>query len=180
MSNAQVEKYPATAVSTWSGYVYQGKVALYHCLKLISQGDVDFELQLDSSDDFAIYKHGTLVSAHQVKAKISSYRSGYAEALEKSSAIEFDRTVGISRYFHVSVPLNDTSDYTGTNGENVQFYVYGKNKYCGLGEIEKLTKELITQICISKSVTLSENLLHYNYCLLSEKISSKAVAIHRW
>ncbi|HIE5562965.1 TPA: ABC-three component system protein [Enterobacter kobei] len=179
MSNAQVEKYPATAVSTWSGYVYQGKVALYHCLKLISQGDVDFELQLDSSDDFAIYKHGTLVSAHQVKAKISSYRSGYAEALEKSSAIEFDRTVGISRYFHVSVPLNDTSDYAGTNGENVQFYVYGKNKYCGLGEIEKLTKELITQICISKSVTLSENLLHYNYCLLSEKISSKAVAIHR-
>ena len=48
------EKYPATAVSTWSGYVYQGKIALYHCLCLINQGDADFELQLDSSDDFEI------------------------------------------------------------------------------------------------------------------------------
>jgi len=28
------------------------KFALYHCLKMINQGDVEFELQLDSSDDF--------------------------------------------------------------------------------------------------------------------------------
>ncbi|MGN4221945.1 hypothetical protein ACS0Y6_18795, partial [Burkholderia gladioli] len=70
MSNDKDTNYPATAVSTWSGYVYQGKIALYHCLKLINQGDADFDLQLDSSDDFAIYKNGTLKSAHQVKAKI--------------------------------------------------------------------------------------------------------------
>ncbi|QEZ48494.1 ABC-three component system protein [Cupriavidus oxalaticus] len=179
MSNDNDKNYPATAVSTWSGYVYQGKIALYHCLKLINQGDADFELQLDSSDDFAIYKNGTLTSAHQVKAKIGKYRSEYAEALEKSSAIEFDRAKGISRYFHVSVQLNDTEDYIGENGELVQFYVYGKNKYCGLGEIEGLTKEVIRQICTSRSITLGEDLLNYNYCLLSEKISSKAVAIHR-
>jgi hypothetical protein len=179
VSNDTDKNYPATAVSTWSGYVYQGKIALYHCLKLINQGDADFELQLDSSDDFAIYKNAALTSAHQVKAKIGKYRSGYAEALEKSSAIEFDRTKGISRYFHVSVQLNDTADYTGGNGELVKFYVYGKNMYCGLGEIEELTKETIRQICARKSITLSEDLLNYNYCLLSEKISSKAVAIHR-
>lgn len=173
------EKYPATAVSTWSGYVYQGKIALYHCLSLINQGDADFELQLDSSDDFAVYKNGTLTSAHQVKAKIGKYRSGYIEALEKSSIIEFDRAKGVSRYFHVSIQLDDTSDYKGANGELVQFYDYGANKYCGLGEIEGLTKEVIRQICISRSITLSEDLLNYNYCLLSEKISSKAVAIHR-
>jgi hypothetical protein len=179
VSSEADEKYPATAVSTWSGYVYQGKIALYHCLNLINQGDADFELQLDSSDDFAIYKDGALTSAHQVKAKIGKYRSGYAEALEKSSTIEFDRAKGVSRYFHVSIRLDDTGDYTGTNGELVQFYAYGKNKYCGLGEIEGLTKELIRQVCTSRSITLSEDLLNYNYCLLSEKISSKAVAIHR-
>jgi hypothetical protein len=171
--------YPATAITTWSGFVYQGKIALYHCLKMINQGDVDFELQLDSSDDFAIYKNGALTSAHQVKAKIGKYHSGYAEALEKSSAIEFDRTKGVSRYFHVSVQLDNTDDYTGTNGELVKFYVYGSNKYCGLGEIEGLTKEVIRQICNCNSITLSEDLLNYNYCLLSEKISSNAVAIHR-
>lgn len=179
MSNEVDEKYPATAASTWSGYVYQGKIALYHCLCLINQGDVDFELQLDSSDDFAVYKNDLLVSAHQVKAKISKYRSGYIEALEKSSTIEFDRAKGISRYFHVSIQLDDTSEYTGTNGERVQFYRYGKNKHCGLGEIEGLTKEVIRQICNSRSITLSEDLLNYNYCLLSEKISTKAVEIHR-
>ncbi|HBO8980229.1 TPA: hypothetical protein L5D12_002758 [Pseudomonas aeruginosa] len=179
MSSEVDEKYPATAVSTWSGYVYQGKIALYHCLCLINQGDADFELQLDSSDDFAVYKNGTLASAHQVKAKIGKYRSGYIEALEKASAIEFDRAKGVSRYFHVSIQLDDTSDYTGANGELVQFYDYGANKHCGLGEIEGLTKEIIRQICISRSITLSEDLLNYNYCLLSEKISSEAVAIHR-
>src|SRR3989339_1311712 len=98
VSNDTDDNYPATAVSTWSGYVYQGKIALYHCLKLINQGDAEFELQLDSSDDFAIYKNAALTSAHQVKAKIGKYRNGYAEALEKSSAIEFDRIKGISRY----------------------------------------------------------------------------------
>ena len=179
VSNDEDKNYPATAVSTWSGYVYQGKIALYLSLQLINQGNKDFELQLDSTDDFAIYKNGAVTSAHQVKAKISEYRSGYAEALEKSSAIEFDRTKGISRYFHVSVQLNDTDDYTGKNGELVQFYAYGNNKYCGLGEIEGLTKEVIRQICASHAITMSEDLLHYNYCLLSEKISTKAVAIHR-
>lgn len=179
MSNDSEIIFPATAVSTWSGYVYQGKIALYHCLKLISQGDADFELQLDSSDDFAIYKNGALISAHQVKAKISTYRSGYVEALEKASAIELDRIKGISRYFHVSVQLDDTGDYNGTNGELVQFYGYGSNKHCGLGEVEGLTKKVIEQISTSKSITVSEDLLNYNYCLLSEKISSKAVEIHR-
>lgn len=179
MSNDEDKEYPATAVSTWSGYVYQGKIALYHSLRLINQGNKDFELQLDSTDDFAIYQDGNAVSAHQVKAKISEYRSGYAEALEKSSAIEFDRTKAISRYFHVSVQLDDTNDYTGTSGELVQFYTYGNKKYCGLGEIEGLTKEVIRQICASHTITMSEDLLHYNYCLLSEKISTKAVAIHR-
>lgn len=179
MSQDEDEKYPASAVSTWSGYVYQGKIALYHSLKLILAGDVDFELQLDSSDDFAIYKNGLVSSAHQVKAKIGKYRSAYSEALEKSAAIEFDRKKGISRYIHVSVQLDNTDNHTGANGETVKFYQYENKPHCGLGEIEGLTKEVIKKICDSKSITLSDNLLNYNYCLLSEKISSKAVEIHR-
>lgn len=179
MSQDEDEKYPASAVSTWSGYVYQGKIALYHSLKLIYAGDVDFELQLDSSDDFAIYKNGLVSSAHQVKAKIGKYRSTYSEALEKAAAIEFDRKKGISRYIHVSVQLDNTDEHIGTNGETVNFYSYGNKFHCGLGEIEGLTKAIIAQICKSKSITLSDNLLNYNYCLLSEKISSKAVEIHR-
>ncbi|EPM9668940.1 hypothetical protein [Escherichia coli] len=71
MSQEDDDKYPASAVSSWSGFVYQGKIALYHSLKIIHDGDLDFELQLDSSDDFAIYKNGKLIlpsnSGHAAK-----------------------------------------------------------------------------------------------------------------
>lgn len=173
------EKYPASAISSWSGFVYQGKVALYHSLKLIYDGDLDFDLQLDSSDDFAIYKDGKLQTAHQVKAKISKYRSGYSTALEQSTLIEYDKTKGTPRYFHVSVQLDNTDDHKGASGETVKFYRYGGNFYCGLGEIEGLTKELIKKICEKKGITVSDNLINFNYCLLSEKISTKAIDNHK-
>lgn len=154
MSQEDDEKYPASAVSSWSGFVYQGKIALYHSLKMIHDGDLDFELQLDSSDDFAIYKNGKLHTAHQVKAKISKYRSGYTKALEQSTLIEHDKIKGTTRYFHVSVPLNNTDDHRGASGEIVKFYRYGGNYYCGLGEIEGLTKELIKKY-VTNSTSLS-------------------------
>nr|WP_323777059.1 ABC-three component system protein [Amylibacter sp.] len=175
----ETTEYPATAAPTWSGFVYQGKIALYHCLKLIEGGDEQFELQLDSSDDFAIYKDGVLVSAHQVKAKISKYRSGYTGALNKCAKIEHDRIKNTSRYLHVSVKLNDTSDHTEGNGELVKFYDYEGKKHCGLGEIEGLIKGGLKKICAKREIVLSDNLLNYNYCLLSEKISSTALEVHR-
>lgn len=179
MSQEDDEKYPASAISSWSGFVYQGKIALYHTLKLIYDGDLDFELQLDSSDDFAIYKNGKLHTAHQVKAKISKYRSGYTKALEQSTLIEHDKVKGTTRYFHVSVPLDETCDYRGTSGETVKFYRYGDYYHCGLGEIEGLTKELIKKICEKQQVTVSDNLINFNYCMLSEKISAKAIYNHK-
>ncbi|MET4163110.1 hypothetical protein ABIE61_002973 [Marinobacterium sp. MBR-111] len=179
MSQEEDEKYPPSAISSWSGFVYQGKIALYHSLKLILDGDLDFELQLDSSDDFAIYKNGKLHTAHQVKAKISKYRSGYTKALEQSTLIEHDKDKGTTRYFHVSVPLENTEDHKGASGETVKFYRYGDNYHCGLGEIEGLTKEIIKKLCEKLSIKFSDNLIKFNYCLLSEKISTKAIHNHK-
>ena len=179
MSQEDDDKYPASAVSSRSGFVYQGKIALYHSLKIIHDGDLDFELQLDSSDDFAIYKNGKLHTAHQVKAKIGKYRNGYTKALEQSTLIEHDKIKGTTRYFHVSVPLNNTDDHRGASGEIVKFYRYGDNYYCGLGEIEGLTKELIKEICKKQHIIVSDNLINFNYCLLSEKISTKAIHNHK-
>ncbi|WP_429025604.1 ABC-three component system protein [Aeromonas veronii] len=179
MSQEDDEKYPASAISSWSGFVYQGKIALYHSLKLIYDDDLDFELQLDSSDDFAIYKNGKLHTAHQVKAKISKYRSGYTKALEQSTLIELDKIKGTTRYFHVSVQLDNTDDHIGASGETVKIYRYGDKYYCGLGEIEGLTKELIKKICEKQSITVSDNFINFNYCLLSEKISTIAIHCHK-
>ena len=179
MSQEDNEQYPASAISSWSGFVYQGKIALYHSLKLILDGDLDFELQLDSSDDFAIYKNGKLQTAHQVKAKVGKYRSYYSSALEKSTLIEHDKIKGTTRYFHVSVQLKNTDDHKGASGETVKFYRYGDKFHCGLGEIEGLTKELIMKLCEKQSIHFSSNLINFNYCLLSEKISTKAVHNHK-
>lgn len=171
---------PDSAISSWSGFVYQGKVALYHCLKLIIKGERDFELQLDSTDDFAIYKDGNLISAHQVKAKVGSTRGSYTKALIKSATIDDHRKAGCKRYFHVSVKLDDTSNYKPENGETVKFYEYNGIKHCGLGEIEGLTKALIKVIFNdAKSYPPSERLTDQNYCMISESISSKAIEIHK-
>lgn len=178
MSDKEKSIYPHSAISTWSGFVYQGKVALYHCLKLINEGDSDFQLQLDSTDDFAIYNNSKLVSAHQVKAKIGDYRSNYKDALEKSAKIELDRIAGIKRYFHISQPINDDSDYIGTNKERVEFYSYGKHRHCELDKIEGLTKQIIKDIYTRHSIIFDDGLVEANYCLASEKISSQALAIH--
>ncbi|PIF30081.1 hypothetical protein CLU81_0476 [Flavobacterium sp. 9] len=60
-----------SAADTRSGFIYQGKIALYHII--LNKANVDdLELQLDSLDDFAIVRNdGTnisQVSLHQVKA----------------------------------------------------------------------------------------------------------------
>ncbi|SDI94481.1 protein of unknown function [Vreelandella titanicae] len=178
MSKEEASQYPHSAISTWSGFVYQGKVALYHCLKLLNEGDSEFQLQLDSTDDFAIYKDNKLISAHQVKAKIGNNRNSYKEALEKSASIELDRIAGIKRYFHISQPINDNSDYVASNEESVEFYSYGEFKHCELDKIEEITKQIIKQIYTRKNIIYDDNLIDANYCLLSEKISSKALEIH--
>lgn len=178
MSDEEASKYPHSAISTWSGFVYQGKVALYHCLKLINQGDCDFQLQLDSTDDFAIYKNNDLISAHQVKAKIGDYRSNYKDALKKSALIELDRVAGIKRYFHISQPINDNSDYIDSNNERVEFYAYGDLRHCELDKIEEITKQIIKEIYARKAVVYDDSLVEANYCLASDKISSQALIIH--
>lgn len=171
---------PNSAISSWSGFVYQGKVALYYSLKLLTEGIRDFELQLDSTDDFAIYKDGKLLSTHQVKAKVGSSRGSYTSALKKSAKIDDHRKAGTNRYIHVSVKIDDTSDYTPGNGETVKFYDYNGQKHCGLGEIEKITKDLIEILFNeAKGFPPSERLSDQNYSLMSESISSKAIEIHK-
>lgn len=171
--------YPHTAATTWSGYVYQGKVALYHCLKLIEQGNPEFELQLDSTDDFAIYENQVLKTAHQVKAKIGTTRNSYKTALEKCAEIDAYRKTGSSRFMHVSVKLDDSTDYKSNYGECVSFYQYGTLSHCSLGSIDRLSKEILRKICGARQEPLSEQLIDHNYNLLSEKITTTAMEIHR-
>ena len=171
---------PHSAISSWSGFIYQGKVALYHALKLIVENKYSctFEIQLDSTDDFAIYVNNIAVSAHQVKAKSSSHRSEYKEALSKSSILEHDRTALTKRYFHTTIDINDSTDYKDKNGVTVKFYKYDDLPYCPLTTIEEKSKELLKIFLTAQAITHSNQIIEHNYSLLSEHISKKVIYIH--
>ncbi|MDE2419695.1 MAG: hypothetical protein KGO49_00740 [Gammaproteobacteria bacterium] len=175
---------PASAISSWGGFVYQGKVALYHSITLLCDQAhlgttvTSFKLQLDSTDDFAIYVAEKAISIHQVKAKISPYRSTFTTALDKSSSIETDCNSLTSRYFHIANPIDDSTDYTNSKGATVQFYKYGADPFCKLDDIEKITKSKIQEYLAKHKLPSSELLLEHKYCFLSELITAKVVKIH--
>ena len=175
---------PESAISSWGGFAYQGKVALYHAICLLCDKSflgnplTNFHLQLDSTDDFAIYHQGNAVSVHQVKAKISAYRSGFEKALSKSSKIDTDCNVSTQRYFHIANEIDDSSDYTNSAGGVVKFYQYGSDAHCKLEDIEKISRKKIEEYLIKNSLPCTELLLERKYCHLSELITSKVIEIH--
>ncbi|EDN4766447.1 hypothetical protein BVY88_000023 [Salmonella enterica subsp. enterica serovar Javiana] len=183
MSNIE-ETLPGSAISSWGGFVYQGKVALYHCLKLLTaksfqQRIIDnFELQLDSTDDFAIYCDGKVISTHQVKAKLSQYRSEYVKAIYKAACIATDCDENTIRYFHVAKELDNFENYTSNDGKIVEFYNYGDNKYCLLSKINELIDEQIELFLDTHNFIKTKNLIIEKSTLLSELITNKVIVIH--
>lgn len=180
-----IASIPDSAISSWGGFVYQGKVALYHSITLILDEQfngfpiADFSLQLDSTDDFAIYVGADAISVHQVKAKSSSYRSTFETALEKSSKVVTDCTPTTSRYFHVAEKLNDDTDYKNAAGGVVKFYEYENGeKFCPLSDIEAITKSKIQSYLTKQNLPATNILIEKKYCCLSELISSHVIKVH--
>ena len=175
---------PHSAISSWSGFVYQGKIALYHTLRLINESVfegtsvTDFELQLDSTDDFAIYVGAHAISVHQVKAKCSPHRSAYVDALEQSSNITTDCTPLTTRHFHISREIDNAEDYINGSGVKVKFYTYDKDLFCSISDIETKTKEAIKVYCEKEEILHSEILIDKKYCLLSELITKRVLKVH--
>ena len=74
------------ASPSWSGFNYQGKVALYYSLLQINALPVQTDLSklslvLEDNEDFEVRDNGTFVSFHQVKAYNTSSYSKYSDAL---------------------------------------------------------------------------------------------------
>lgn len=175
---------PHSAISSWGGFLYQGKVALFHSLKLIVDGRFEqklidtFELQLDSTDDFAIYFQGVAISTHQVKAKKSKNRSSYNEALEQASNVQKDCNITTKRFFHVANELDDFSDYINSNKNTVTFYKYDNQCFCELSEIDILLSKLLERYFNLNSLDVTEKIILEKLTLLSELISGKILSNH--
>jgi len=140
-----------TAISSWSGFVYQGKVAIYHVLRLLLE-DINasnYKLQLDSLDDFAIINSDTSrKSLHQVKALQSTNYSTYKEAFEKL-VDRVSKYPSENAYFHVTGLLDLSSDEIEKKHQPIRIYSYRSgNYYCKLDEIDKHIEEVITEYLI--------------------------------
>lgn len=98
------------ASPSWSGFNYQGKVALYYALQLINAEPVEadfssYSLMLESTEDFEILCDGEPISFHQVKAYNSSAYSSYADAL-LGITLELHKKPGVIGRIHTWKLIN--------------------------------------------------------------------------
>lgn len=104
------------ASPSWSGFNYQGKVALYYALHQINTlplqtNFTNLSLMLEDNEDFEIHNNGTFVSFHQVKAyNISSY-SKYADALLEIT-LELSKQPNVLGKLHTWMQVNPKRNFT--------------------------------------------------------------------
>lgn len=188
MAKNDVEaKLPHTAVAVWGGYVYQGKIALYHCISLMLENmndSAELVLQLDSIDDFAVLLKDVCQSMHQVKAYKSEDFSSYAAAMaeQQKKSIEYP---GCKAFFHVSKELVAPEDF-GEVYSPVVIYSYNKKlgveNYCALSEVDTLLEEVLSQIYCKyypgDKHKISTEYLVWSRNLLEDIVVRKVIAMH--
>lgn len=173
-----------SAISTWSGFVYQGKVALYQTLKIFNDDNdaQNYSLQLDSLEDFAILNGEVIKSIHQVKAVKSTYYSRYESAFK-------DLVVKTANYncddalFHLAKKIHDktVADIESTHPP-MKICMYGTNPNCSLEdidsfietEIKKYYSEKFTSANWKQGVDYVKTTRHF----LENIILSKVIKIH--
>jgi len=144
-----------SAADTWNGFIYQGKVALYHVLKLISdKEDVNgLHLQLDSLEDFAIIRYENNepkpVSLHQVKAVRSHYYSKYKDAFEKLEKRRNDFPCDEEAYFHLATQNEKSKNDIEFIHPKIKVYEYDGNPFCRIEELQYKIL-ILTNNCLVK------------------------------
>lgn len=130
------------ASSSWSGFIYQGKVAVYTVLKYLNYyypniNEISkFEIEIEYLEDFSIIKDGDHISLHQVKAKpetntIGSYNEANLNLLGK--LIKYPTVKEVS--LHTATEIKDfNKEKLRRSLEN--YNVKGKKKE--LSEYQKL------------------------------------------
>ena len=171
-----------TAIGTWSGFVYQGKVALYHVLRLLNENPNNINyLQLDSLEDFAIVNANIEpITLHQVKAVKSTYYSYYQKAftnLEKRiKAFQCD-----SAYFHLARKNEYSAEEINKKHPKMEVYQYDNdNHYCSLADINGLIETLITKYLNSNNLSqyIGNTIVSITRNKLEKRIFDHVISIH--
>lgn len=129
------DKDHRNAIPSWSGYQYQGQIAIITALielcRIGRNSDEigKYELALEDVEDFSIYKEGKRDSIHQVKAEKKTQMSSYSEALYYMAKGLSDPGMpqNVIAYLHTSSKLSD-SDWNANVDEEVGKFVPAKQK----------------------------------------------------
>ncbi|MBR9774379.1 MAG: hypothetical protein GYB55_04970 [Cytophagales bacterium] len=182
---------PHTAIPTWSGFIYQGRVALYHILKQLNsktENEInELVLQIDSIEDFSILKliatgGYTPISMHQVKAVKSSLYSTYKEDFEKLegkwTAIGLQT---VEAFFHLATQNEKTKAQIEALHPNLKIYIYENSvEACSLTEIDVKIKEQIVLVLQKYNIAGHTNLTTVQLLseILEKIVSDKVIYIH--
>lgn len=182
---------PHTAAATWSGFIYQGRIALYHILKLLNTKTelelADLFVQIDSIEDFAIIQYNAAgliipLTMHQVKAVKSSLYSTYVADFDQLEKKKLNSSVNsVMAYFHLSTKNEETKANIQLKHPNLEIYCYEKNEeFCPLNEINDKIKNNIKIVLQNRSIAGYDN--HNNieviFDIIDKKISDRVLYIH--
>lgn len=174
----------SSAIPAWSGFVYQGKIALYHAIRLLVQRDNEaYCLKVETLDDFVIYdSNQEVLSLHQVKTMQSGYRSAYESALMQASKVTDRCNDNTTRWFHVSTELDDFSDREANAPEGeflVKFYSYhDERRYVETGTIDTGLNEIVTQYLESNSLNITGQLIEHKLAKLQMLLAARVNLAH--
>jgi len=169
-----------TAIDTWSGFVYQGKVALYHVLKLLNKNSNNENfLQLDSLEDFAIVNAVIKpITLHQVKAVKSTYYSSYQGAFEKLEKRINDFPCDAA-YFHLARENDKSAEDIIAEHPKIKVYQYDNdNYYCSLDDINEEIESQITAYLNSNDFVHFLGGVSITRSKLEKRIFDHVISVH--
>jgi len=186
------EILPHSAAANWSGFIYQGRVALYHVLTLLiekSEADLnELFIQIDSIEDFSIIKYdedGTSIipiTIHQVKALKSNLYSTYEDDFKQLEEKKARTGVAeVKAFFHLSTQNEKTKAEIEAQHPSLEVYCYvNSQEFCALAEIDNSIKAKISLVLQTHNIGGHENAgnLQLLYDVLEKAVSDKVVYIH--
>jgi hypothetical protein len=177
--SAEISK--SVAVASWSGFIYQGKVALYRAIQLLIDDKLSYSysLKVEHLDDFVIFNDKTALSIHQVKSTKSKYRSSYKKALDQAAEVISDHfNIDTLRFFHVSVDIDDFTNHSH-NGQTISLFKYNDGKlFVPPDEIDGMLKEIISNYLDNNSIINSPELVSHKFDKLNSLLAQRVNFAH--
>lgn len=185
------KQLPHTAIPSWSGFIYQGRIALYHALKILLEKSAEelngLFVQIDSIEDFAIIKYGENdeiipITIHQIKAVKSNlysiYKSDFEQLEQKRRLIA---NPNVDAYFHLANKNEKTKQEIEALHNSLKIYCYeDEAEFCPLDSINTKIKTKIKLVLQKYNIDGHDNngKIELLYNDLEKIISDKLIYIH--